>query len=209
MRISPPKDRTPASLREIVARRGVKPAMLAAMMSQGVMVGVMTLTGYIVVELRGHEQSTVFPIIGAHVIGMFGLILFVGPLIDRIGRAPALSGGLVLMGASSLSLVWIASPVAIAVPLFLLGLGWNFSYVAATAEVVDLTAPWERGRLLGATDLCCQTTAASLAILGGLGLSQIGIGAVAVGALVLAVAPATTILITKRRLAPRPAESLS
>jgi MFS family permease len=210
MRITPPADGKAAPLREIIARPGVKSAMLAAMMSQGVMVGVMTLTGFIVVSLREHDQATVFPIIGAHVIGMFGLVLFVGPLIDRIGRKPALGGGLLLMGLSSLSLLWIESPAATAVPLFLLGLGWNFSFVAATAEIVDLTMPWERGRLVGATDLCAQGCAATLAVLGGLGLSEIGVGAVAIGALVLSVVPAATILVSRRRpVRAVPAESAS
>jgi MFS family permease len=210
MRIKPPEHGKAAPLRQIIARPGVKPAMLAAVMSQGVMVGVMTLTGFIVVNLRGDDQATVFPIIGAHVIGMFGLVLFVGPLIDRIGRKPALGGGLLLMGLSSLSLLWIESPAATAVPLFLLGLGWNFSFVAATAEIVDLTMPWERGRLVGATDLCSQGCAATLAVLGGLGLSELGVGAVAIGALVLSVVPAATILVSRRRpVRAVPAESTS
>jgi hypothetical protein len=34
-----------------------------------------------------------------------------------------------------------------------LGLAWSFSYVAATAELVDLARPAERGRLVGLNDL--------------------------------------------------------
>ena len=34
-----------------------------------------------------------FPIIGAHVLGMYALVLVIGALIDRIGRTPALAAG--------------------------------------------------------------------------------------------------------------------
>src|SRR6185436_7593868 len=103
--------------------------------SFGVMVSVMNLTGYIVVEKHHHAQHHVFPIIGAHVLGMYALVLFVGVLIDRLGRTPALASGLLIMGASTLALAWTTSVVATAVLLFGLGIGWNLSYVAAAAEM--------------------------------------------------------------------------
>jgi MFS transporter len=60
-------ERGPAApLREIVVRPGVRPAMLAALASFGVMVSVMNLSGYVVVEHHHHTQGDVFPIIGAH-----------------------------------------------------------------------------------------------------------------------------------------------
>ena len=75
----------------------MKPAMLAALASFGVMVSVMNLSGYVVVEHHHHHQSDVFPIIGAHVLGMYALVLVVGALIDRIGRPVALVAGLLVM----------------------------------------------------------------------------------------------------------------
>ena len=77
-----------ARSREILRRPGVIPAMLAAFASFGVMVSVMNLTGYVVVEKHGHAQHDVFPIIGAHVLGMYALVLVVGALVDRFGRTP-------------------------------------------------------------------------------------------------------------------------
>src|SRR5215210_4373076 len=130
-----PPPETSVPLREIVLRPGVIPALLAAQASFGVMVGVMTLTGSVVVDHQHHAAHNVFPIIGAHVIGMYALVLVVGKLIDRMGRRRALYGGLVLMAVSVMSLLWIDSVVATAVALFGLGLGWNFSFVAATAEL--------------------------------------------------------------------------
>jgi MFS family permease len=183
-----------AGLREILARPGVFPALLAAQASFGVMVGVMTLTGAVVVDHHHHEGHDVFPIIGAHVVGMYALVLVVGDVIDRIGRTQALAGGLLLMALSAGSLLWIESVVATAAILFGLGLGWNLSFVAATAELADRSAASERGKLLGFNDFLSSMTGATLALLGGAALSTLGVAALAIGALLLVTAPALWIL---------------
>ena len=183
-----------APLPELVRRPGVVPALVAAQASFGVMVGVMTLTGAVVVDHHGHEGHLVFPIIGAHVIGMYGLVLVVGDVVDRVGRTRSLAGGLLLMAVSVVSLLWNASVLGTAVALFGLGLGWNISFVAATAELADCTHPWERGRLLGFNDLLSGLTGAGLALLGGVALSALGVAALAMGATALVVAPALWIL---------------
>src|SRR4051812_23145125 len=189
-------DRTAAPLREIVRRPGVLPSLVAGQASFAVMVGIMTLTGSVVVDHHGHEPSSVFPIIGAHVMGMYALVLVIGTLIDRIGRTPALAGGLLVMAASALSLLWVTSVPALAVALFGLGIGWNLSFVAATATLADCAAPWERGKLLGFNDLLAGMTGAALALVGGLALSAIGVAALAIGGAVLVIAPGLWILRT-------------
>ena len=178
-----------APLAEILRRPGVIPALLAALASFGVMVGVMNLTGYAVVHEHGHHQETVFPIIGAHVLGMYALVLFVGTLIDRIGATAALAGGLLLMGMSCSLLIWGESVVAIAMLLFGLGLGWNLSFVAATTALVNSTAPSERGKLLGFNDLASSLLGATLALVGGYALQAFGVVALALGATLIVVAP--------------------
>jgi MFS family permease len=153
------------------------------------MVGVMTLTGAVVVDHHHHSGEAVFPIIGAHVLGMYALVLVVGDVVDRIGRPPALVGGLALMAVSCISLLWIESVPATALALFGLGLGWNLSFVAATAQLADCSLPWERDKLLGFNDLLSGMTGASLALLGGYALTVIGVAARAIGATVLVVLP--------------------
>jgi MFS family permease len=185
---------TAAPLRELLARPGVVPALLAAQASFAVMVAVMTLTGAVVVDHHGHAGHHVFPIIAAHVVGMYALVIVVGDAIDRIGRTAALAGGLLVMAASVISLLWIESVVATAVALFGLGLGWNFSFVAATAELADSTHASERGRLLGFNDLLSGLTGAGLALLGGVALDVLGVAALALGAAVLVLTPAAWIL---------------
>jgi len=184
----------PAPLRELLGRPGVIPALIAAQASFAVMVGVMTLTGAVVVDHFHHAAHHVFPIIGAHVVGMYALVIVVGDLIDRIGRTTSLAGGLLLMAASVTSLLWIESVPATAAALFGLGLGWNLSFVAATAELADRTQPWERGKLLGFNDLLSGLTGAGLALAGGVALTALGVAALAIGAAVLVVCPAAWIL---------------
>ena len=197
-------DRTAAPLREIVRRPGVLPSLVAGQASFSVMVGIMTLTGSVVVDHHHHAGHDVFPIIGAHVMGMYALVLVIGSLIDRIGRTPSLAGGLVVMAASALSLLWVESVPATAVALFGLGIGWNLSFVAATATLADCAAPWERGKLLGFNDLLAGLTGATLALVGGLALSAIGVAALAIGGAVLVLVPAGWIV-----RAPLPRQALA
>jgi MFS family permease len=185
---------TAAPLGRLLRRPGVVPALLAGQASFAVMVGVMTLTGAVVVDHQHHAAHMVFPIIGAHVLGMYALVLVVGDLIDRVGRTPSLAGGLAVMGLSVSSLLWVESVPATAVALFGLGIGWNLSFVAATAQLADSTQVFERGRLLGFNDLLSGLTGAALALLGGLVLSEFGVAPLAIAATVLVLAPAIWIL---------------
>jgi predicted MFS family arabinose efflux permease len=178
-----------APLREIIGRPGVRPAMLAALASFGVMVSVMNLSGYVVVQHHHHSQQDVFPVIGAHVLGMYALVIVTGTLIDRIGRVPAIASGLLVMALSTILLMGFDSVFATAVLLFGLGVGWNLSFVAATAQMVDRTSPAERGKLLGFNDLLSALFGASLALLGGYALDTIGVAALAIGATAIVAAP--------------------
>jgi MFS family permease len=187
----------PAPLREILARPGVPTAVIAALASFAVMVAVMNLSGYIVVG-HHHEQADVFTVISLHIVGMYALVLVIGELVDHVGRRPSLIAGLAIMAVSTIMLAWVESIVGMSVSLFLLGLGWNLSYVAATAELVTHATPVERGRLVGFTDLAAGLLAAGLALLGGAAYSEWGAVAVAVGATIAVVAPALAILLARR-----------
>jgi MFS family permease len=157
----------------------------------------MNLTGYIVVGHQ-HEQADVFTVISLHIVGMFALVLVVGELVDRVGRRPSLIAGLAIMAVSTVMLAWVVSIPAMSLSLFLLGLGWNFSYVAASTELVTHASPVERGRLVGFTDLVAGLLAASLALLGGLAYTEWGVAAIAVGATIAVIVPAATILFAGR-----------
>jgi predicted MFS family arabinose efflux permease len=193
-----------APLAEILRRPGAVPALLAALASFGVMVSVMNLTGYIVLG-NGHAQHSVFSIVACHFVGMFALVLFAGAWIDRFGHTRAIVGGLGLIAVSVLSLFWVDGIVGTAFALFGLGLGWNFSYVAATTELVGLASVTERGKLLGFSDLLSAFFGASLCLVGGVTFTGAGIGALAVGAAAVALLPVAVLAVRRFRYNPAPA----
>ena len=59
--------------------------MLGAVASFAVMVGVMNLAGYVAVG-HGHAARRRLHDHQRHIVGMYGLVLVVGDLVDRIGR---------------------------------------------------------------------------------------------------------------------------
>ena len=120
---------------------------------------------------------------------MYALVLVIGALIDRVGRTPALEVGLVVMALSTIGLLWAAGVFATAVLLLGLGIGWNISFVAATAQMADQTSPAERGKLLGFNDQLAAFLGAGLALLGGYALDAIGVAALAIGATVIVASP--------------------
>ena len=187
-------DAAAAPVREILRRPGVSTAMVGAIASFAVMVGVMNLSGYVAVG-HGHHHGDVFTIISAHIVGMFGLVLIVGDLVERIGRHTAIILGLTLMACSNLALVWLDGILGMSIALFGLGLGWNLGFVAATAELVDLAAPAERGRLVGLTDLLSSFAGAALALSGGVVYSAGGTTPLALAAAALAALPAAWVLL--------------
>jgi MFS family permease len=147
--------------------------MVAAVGSFAVMAGVMNLAGYVAVG-HHHSHGSIFTIISLHIVGMYGLVLFVGDLVERIGRRTSMVGGLAIMAVSNAGLVRLTSIAGMSLCLFGLGLGWCLSYVAATTELVDRAAASERGRLIGLTDLLSSLGGAGLALTGGIVYSGAG-----------------------------------
>jgi MFS family permease len=184
---------TAAPLREIVRRPGVLTAMVAAISSFAVMTGVMNLAGYVAVG-HGHSHGDVFTIISLHIVGMYGLILVIGDVVERLGRRTSMVTGLAVMALSNAALVWLHSIAGMSLSLFGLGLGWSLAYVAASTELIGLAAPSERGRLVGTTDMLSAFTGAALALSGGVIYTGSGNAALALTAAGLAVLPAAWIL---------------
>jgi MFS family permease len=152
---------------------------------------VMNLAGYVAVG-HHHAQGSIFTIISLHIVGMYGLVLVIGDVVERLGRRTSMVTGLVLMAGSNAALAWFASVAGMSLCLFGLGLGWCLAYVAATTELVDLAAASERGRLIGTTDLLSSLAGAALALTWGVVYSDAGgsvpLAATAAGLAVLAAA---------------------
>jgi len=119
--------------------------------SQLAMITVMTITP---VDMAGHDHSLadVSWVIMAHTLGMFGFSFFTGWLADKIGRA-----SVILVGGLTLTIACLIAPFAttmlwLAVSLFLLGLGWNLSFVASSTLLDEALQIQEKGRGRGAVD---------------------------------------------------------
>ena len=194
-----------APVREILRRPGVPSAVLAVVASFSVMAAVMNLAGYVAVG-RGHHEGDVFTMISIHILGMYGLVLVVGDILDRFGRRRGLYAGLALMTVSNAALAWLGGVGGMSLSLFGLGLGWNLSYVAATTELVSVTSPQERGRIVGFADLLASFTAAGLGLLGGVLYTAAGVTALALGAAALAALPALWIGSSRFRYTAAPAD---
>jgi MFS family permease len=194
-------DEPAAPLSEIVRRPGVLTALVAAIASFAGMVSVMNLTGYLVID-HGHHQADVFTVISLHIVGMYALVLVIGQLVDKIGRRPGQVAGLGLMALSTLGLAWFQSVGWMSVSLFLLGLGWNISYVAAVTELADRALPAERGKLIGLTDQLSSFTGAALVLVGGVLYSELGVEALAFAATAFVGLPALWILLRSAAGAP-------
>jgi MFS family permease len=87
-----------------------------------------------------------------HILAMFGPSFFTGRLIARFGKGAVTAAGLALIAVSA---VIGLSGISIAhfwVTLILLGLGWNFGFIGATALVTDCYRPEERAKVQAAND---------------------------------------------------------
>lgn len=87
-----------------------------------------------------------------HILAMFGPSFFTGRLIGRFGKERVTAAGLVLIAISAaigLSGIDVAHFWA---TLILLGIGWNFGFIGATAMVTDCYRPEERTKVQAAND---------------------------------------------------------
>ncbi|RLT39826.1 MAG: MFS transporter [Chloroflexi bacterium] len=139
------------TLRQILGQANVLVALAAMIIGQLVMTLLMVITP---LYMRHHDHTTaaISGVIMAHTLGMFGLSAFTGWLIDRLGRAP-----MIMLGALVLVVSALLAPLSTGVPLlatslFLLGLGWNFTFIAGSSLLSDALESHERGRVQGVSE---------------------------------------------------------
>jgi MFS family permease len=140
--------------REIVSQPAFIVAVVAAAMSYAVMNLLMVSSPLAMTVLCGHPYSAAASVIGFHVIGMFLPSFFTGDLIKKFGVRPVMFAGVVLNFVT----VGIAlSGVTVAHfwwSMFILGVGWNFVYIGATAMLTETYRPSERAKAQGINEFC-------------------------------------------------------
>lgn len=169
--------------------------VLALSFGHAVMIAVMVMTP-LHMDHGGASLELVGFVISIHILGMFAFAPVVGMVADRVGRAPALAAGVVVLWASLLLAGTSPSGGSwqIGAGLFLLGLGWSLCTVTGSALLTDGTPIEARTDVQGAADVAMNLTAAAAGGLAGLVVELFGFGtlnafaAVLVAGVVVAVA---------------------
>ena len=79
--------------------------------------------------------------------------------------------------------------LSLMIALFLLGLGWNFAYVAGSTLLADQLSPGERSKTQGFNDLMLNLTSAGSQVVSGVVYAVGGYGIMSLAAAAAAVAP--------------------
>ncbi len=103
-------------------------------------------------RLCGHSQESSNLGLEWHVFAMYGPSFFTGRLIARFGAKRIVLTGLLLIAASAATGLNGATVTHFWIALALLGLGWNFGFVGASALVLDCHRPEERTRVQSLND---------------------------------------------------------
>lgn len=145
-------DEKPArSLGEIAAQPSFFIGLVCAVGSYALMSLVMTGAPLAMVGC-GFSPDDAALGISWHVMAMFGPSFFTGALIARFGKEAVVAFGLVLLiGCAAVALSGIAL-WQFWTALILLGLGWNFGFIGATAMVAESYRPSEKGKVQGLHD---------------------------------------------------------
>jgi len=144
-------------LAEIARQPAFIVAVLCATIAYGVMNLLMTTTPLAMVACE-HPFSDAAFVIQWHIVGMFAPSFVTGTLIKRFGLATvllagvALNVGCVAVALSGVELMnfWLA--------MLLLGIGWNFMFIGATALLTESHTPAERAKVQGVNDAAIFVT---------------------------------------------------
>jgi len=147
----------------------VQVALASLVIAQVVMVMIMSMTP---LHLQGHDHGLVIVglVISGHTFGMFAFSPITGWLSDRLGRLTVIVAGCAIIIGSTV--LGMAAPgqshQAVMLALFLLGVGWNFCFVAGSTLLNDPLRPGETVRVQGVSDLMVGVASASANLTSGL-----------------------------------------
>ena len=127
-------------------------ALFSALSGYGIMVLGMTAAP-IAMMRDGHELSAAAVIIQLHVLGMFFPSFFTGSLINRFGIFKVMFAGVILLAGHIVFALSGTGFINYAIALVLLGVGWNFLYIASTALLTTTYKPSEKARAQAINDM--------------------------------------------------------
>ncbi|SMY09439.1 MFS transporter [Flavimaricola marinus] len=141
-------------------------ALAAGVVSYGLMSFVMTAAPVAMVN-HGHgvDQATLG--IQWHVLAMFAPSFVTGRLIARYGKERLTASGLAMIGIGAIVALSGMAVWQFWVSLVLLGVGWNFGFLGATAMLLDTHTENERAVAQGTNDFFVFSTVAAASFLSG------------------------------------------
>jgi MFS family permease len=158
-------------VRACLRRPALQLAFASLIIGQVVMVAVMSVTS---VHLKDHGYSAdgIGTVISGHVLGMYAPSPVTGWLVDRIGRLPVVVGGSVIAVVACV-MAAAAQPsnhALMIVALFILGVGWNGTFVAGSTLTTDAVTPAERPRIQAVADMATFLASGIASLLAGFAL---------------------------------------
>ncbi len=138
-------------LTEILAQPRFIVSVLCAVGSYALMSFVMT-GAPLAMKLCGFDPDVSTQGIMLHVLAMFGPSFFTGNLIARFGKEKIVATGMVILAACAVVALMGISLAHFYIALILLGIGWNFGFIGATAMLTDTYRPEEKAKAQGAND---------------------------------------------------------
>jgi MFS family permease len=191
----------------IMRRPRVAMAVVALVVGQVVMIGIMTMTP-LHMDDHGHGLGAVGLVISAHTLGMFALSPLSGRITALVGEIPAvLAAGGVLAASAALAAVAPPDGPLLGLALFLLGYGWNLGLVAGSTLLVSGVEHAERTATEGAADTLVWASSAVASLSSGFIVAALGFGALGLIGLALVAAAVGAILRLRSRISPSPTPS--
>ena len=139
------------SRRELLRDPKIAVAIICGMVSYALMNLMMTSTPLAVVGC-GFPTGTAADIVSAHVIAMYAPSFFTGHVIARFGAVRVVALGLFLLALAGVVALMGVELTNFFIALVLLGIGWNFGFIGATAMLTHAHPAHERGRVQGLND---------------------------------------------------------
>jgi predicted MFS family arabinose efflux permease len=165
-------------LLEILRQQKLVIAILCGMVTYGIMNLVMTASPLAMVGC-GFSIDAATYVIQWHVLAMYVPSFFTGHLINRYGKERIIALGMALLAICAVSALSGLGIANFGFALVLLGLGWNFGFVGATALVTDCYRHSEKNKVQAFNDLCVFGTVACASFTSGKLLDTIGWDAIA------------------------------
>ena len=188
-------------LREIAVQRGFIVAVVCGVVTYTLMNLVMT-SAPLAMRLCGLPIAMSNSAIQWHVVAMYLPSFFTGTLIGRFGAGRVVTAGLVLLAASGVAGLSGIQPVHFYVGMVLLGVGWNFGFVGASALVLETHRPEERTRVQSFNDFLVFGTMAIGSFSSGGLLATLGWAAVNWVVFPPIIVALGTLLLLRARMAP-------